>query len=653
MTSTNSTGNPPDVAQEEVALPGFVSKRPDGVYINLPRLHANGGFEIFVDRLFSGGGRFQNLDYDTFLKLLYDADWLATMQEKCPDMKIASEIVRFLPQRKALYRPVKILEGGKRADYMFEPVSIEVIVDEPVYGTPNEEGVASIVRHERKTITQPAKLDFDEFVADMWLKGVKFGIDAERVAPVISSGTTIRMTIARDVEPTEGRDAEIKEACAGLHRDNSPKILANGKADLGVFANRFPQIAKGARLLQKVPRALGKRGWMVTGEVVEPSIPKDLDLSALASVGTRVEHGPEGEFIVATLDGFLTLDAKSNSVSVTEKIESKAGISVKTTGDLALGVDEFIEHGEVQEGRVVRGKHMTFLSNVYGSLVSQDGNIRIEGNLSGGSAETLGGDIALGGRVSRAVVRAREGAVTAKYCESSTIVGKNVWVEQAVNCEIVADEVFAESLEGCMIAAKKIKIVSADERRGRETSVTVLIPDLSGFQQGIAKLEKDIADAQAGIGGKMREIESLKSEAEFAKYLALNERIKSGAIKLTPEQALNWQKLVEKHAKTASQVARLETEINVLDQAHKESEKELSYLMRDRDVMGEGVSCVIDKVVGHSTVQTMKSGTGAEIFSGMSGNDIRALLQKTDGNKARIFSGDEGAVRWSLKGPVE
>lgn len=632
-------------------LPGFISRRENGVFINLPRLHEYGGFGVFVDRLFVGGVLFSKLDYGSFLKLLYDADWLAAAQTKCAELKIAANIVYFLPQRQALYRAVKVLEGGKYAEYAFEPVSIEEYYEEPVYGEPDENGVSPVIEMVSKTRRHPAKLNFDEFVADIWLKGVKFGIDADVVRQAIASNSSARVTIAQCLEPTAGRNAEIMEVRTDMRCDNSPKILASGKADLHSRKNRFPQVTRGAQLLKKIPRMLGKPGLNVSGEVIDPEIPKDLDLSALASVGTYVKQFSDGEYIVSALDGFLTLDHQTNQVSVVEKMENKGGISVKTTGNLVLDVDEFVEHGEVQEGCVVTGKHMTFLSDVFGNVVSQGGNILIAGNLSGGSAESSGGNITLGKRTSCAVIRAHDGEVTADYCDNTTMIGKIIHVGHVVNCELIANEVFADVVEGCMIAAKNIKITSTDERRNKETLVTVLIPDLSVFDKDIASHKKKIAETHEIAQTKMREIELLKSDAEFAKFLSLHERIKSGAIKLTSEQADNWRKLTEKNAKPVSQLLKLNAESSELNRLLKESEEGLVNTMRNRDETGNGISCVIDAVIGQTTVQTMKSTLGVEMFNGMPGSDIRGILQKVDSHKARLFSGDAGTFDWKFKKP--
>jgi len=167
----------------------------------------------------------------------------------------------------------------------------------------------------------------------------------------------------------------IKEICPDLHRDDSPRILLNGKADLRAFKNRFPQINMGRVYSRRFRGYWANRATKVTGEVIEPTIPKDLDLASLASFGTAVVQEKDGEYLVATMDGFLTLDTKSNQISIAEKIETDAGISMKTTGDLVLGVEEFVETWRSAGRSCGRGKTHDFKSDVYGDLISLGGNI--------------------------------------------------------------------------------------------------------------------------------------------------------------------------------------------------------------------------------------------------------------------------------------
>lgn len=636
---------------QDMVMPVFVYNRADGVFVDLQRLTvAEGGFVRFIDRLFETGARFSGLDYNLFLNLLYDADWLAQAKNKSTNVKLADNIVRFLPVRQALYRKVKVLAGDMRAEYMFEPVSIEEIYQEPLYGDPGEAGVAPVTGYETRTRKVATRLDFDEFVADMWLKGVKFGLKEDVIRKTIASGETARMPIAFHQDPTPSKDAEIVEVCTDLHRDNSPKILASGKVDLRVYKNRFPYVSQGTRMLKKVPRKLGKPGHKVTGAPIEPEIPKDLDLHSLSSLGTAVEQGKDGEYVVATMDGFIIIDAKSNCISISEKIEVKDGISAKTTGDLVLSVDEFVEHGEVQEGRIVEGKHMTFLADVFGNVLSDGGNIRISGNLSGGRVESRGGNVTLGKRASRSVVIARQGELVATQCESSTLVARVLHVAHAVNCEIIADELYADVLEGCIVAGKVVRIRSAGERRGTETLVTMMVPDYSSITQRLADCRKILAEAQAAVARKASEIETLKLEPEFAKFLALHDKIESGVIKLTADQSINWQKLVERNARATQHLASLIMEMGEIPAG--EIEEELATLETEQNAMGNDVSCAIDKIAGHTVVQTMRMANGIDMLGAMSGSDIRNALQIMDGRKARVCSRDDGTVDWKFVKPA-
>jgi hypothetical protein len=53
--------------------------------------------------------------------------------------------------------------------------------------------------------------------------------------------------------------------CRSLYRDDTPRLAPDERIDLDHFQNRFPQVAKNTRLLQKVPRVAGKCSWDLTG----------------------------------------------------------------------------------------------------------------------------------------------------------------------------------------------------------------------------------------------------------------------------------------------------------------------------------------------------------------------------------------------------
>jgi uncharacterized protein (DUF342 family) len=225
----------------------------------------------------------------------------------------------------------------------------------------------------------PARLNADEFIADMWGKGVRFGIEPETLRAALDAGKAERVTVARRLPALPGIDAHIIEVSSDLHRSDAPRQLANGKLDLMAFQNRFPQIQKGVKLLKKVPRKEGETGFELSGLAISPPIPKDIELGAMAGPGTLIEVSPEGEFLVSQQAGFLNADSKTSKLSVDDKIISRDGVSSRTTGNLQLTGD-YEEFGEVQEKRVIEGESITIHADVFGNIVSRGGTVLLNRN---------------------------------------------------------------------------------------------------------------------------------------------------------------------------------------------------------------------------------------------------------------------------------
>jgi hypothetical protein len=592
--------------------------------------------------LFSSDACFGGLDYGCFIKLLFGND---RNSFGVNEIRLANSIVRIPPERASLYRAVKISPGGERAEYMFEPVFVEIVSEEPVYGEADENGVRTIVEHRVNVEMRPTKLDFDEFVANVWIKGVHFGIDANAVRDVIRRGASSRMDFAIQLEPTESKDAEVVEESDTMRQDNAPLILPNGKADLRRAKNRFPQVAKNVTLLRKIPRALGKPGYRVTGEMIEARVPLDVDLSKLAGEGTRIDKTQSGELLVANMDGFLVLDEISGEIFVTTKIENKGGISAKSTGDITLSVDEFTEHGEVQEGRSVEGKHMTFLSDVFGTVKSQGGNIVIDKNLSGGHAQSVGGNVTVNGRVINSTVEAWNGTVQMEFAESSIIMGKSVVIERAVNCEIIAEDLQIGISEGCAIAGKTIRITSSNTRKNRETVICIALPDIAGFDRQITEVKNALAQNEHALQAKNRELAATQNDPGFVRYLAIAEKLRAGSIKFTPEQQAGWQKIANQYAPVVRGTDGLVKKCIALAEA-------LKRLTHEREICGGGEYCKINEVSGDTIVRKVSSNQGLSALRNLPQQELKSKLQDFGAATDRIFSDHKGSVEWHYKIPA-
>lgn len=645
----SNLGNLADLNSSEILLPPYLSRELDGVIVNLSLFPLNGEFNTFINQHFTEGRLWLNGHYALLTQLLYDYQEVLTIYGLSARIKLADDVTLFPATRKSLYKNIKIDPQFRFAEYFFEPVEMEITVEDPIYGAPDEHGVAHIEGTQLKTILKPTKLNLDEFVADMWCKGIRFGLKFNEIAGVIARSESQRMIVAEQLNPTDGIDAEIEEANLSLHRDNSPKILPNGKADLRKFQNRFPQIEYGAQLLKKTPRVLGKHGVKINGEIIEPELPADVDLLALAGIGTKIEVQNGTEYIVSTRNGFLALDIERNHIEVTEKIENKAGVSVKTTGDLSLAGDEFIEHGEVQEGRSVEGKNMTFRADVYGHILSQTGFILLERNLSNGSAKSMGGNVTSNGRSFNSIIEAWNGHVTLHYAERCLILGNTVNVEHAVNCEIIGEYVNVNTAEGCGIAGKNIQIQTTDSCRDKETIISMVLLDLSTLEAQIAKLQHSINDCNTMITHKNSQLAELTTDPETAKFLGLAARIQSGSIVLNPTQQQNWRKMIVRFTSVKNVADRLETEKQVQLKRIEKFQLELSSLMQTRAESSQNIDCEIATIQGETRVRILKTLTGMAELKTLTAPQIRLRLRETGSANERIFADDHGVLSWKFE----
>lgn len=652
--SQSLTSKAAELGEGEVILPDFITSDDNGLFVNARAMGGAAEMRRFVERVFAAGARFGGLDYAALSSLLYPREPLGAPAAKAEKglIRIADSIREFPPERRELYKNIKPVDNGARIEYVFEPASLERIVEVPIYGAEDENGQPQVTGHEQQARREPTTLDIDEFIAAMWQKGVRSGLDIAAARAAIASGRVERVDIARRIEPVAGADATVQEQTDILHRDDSPSILANGKIDLRQFKNRFPQVSAGTTLLQKLPRRFGTLGFDSDGTTLEPDLPRDFELEELAGIGTRIERTAKGEFLIAARDGFLNIDTTSHQISITEKIINREGVSLRTTGNLSLAGDQYEEHGEVQERRVVEGKHMSFHADVFGSVVSNGGRVRLTANLAGGTIKNRGGVIQIDGRASRAMLDAREGEVQIGQAEGVTIVAEKVKLGRAVACDIVAEEVDIEEAIGCTVAARQIRIVRAGARRDVETLLTVCIPDFAALNKQQAEAVKEVDELTQQIKAKQAIFDAKMAATEIRNYLATDQRIRSGSIKLTQAQEAQWRQVAQKLIRPLQEIQALRKDIETLNVRLVDENEQLAALDNQRDRASANICCEVAEVTGDVGVQTMAVPPGAPVFSGIETEDIKQKLRDPRAVRQRLFHGESGSFSWTWKPPA-
>ena len=600
-----------------------IAKRDDGVYADPSVLGTT--LVAAIDNVYRAGNYFTGIDYPVLMKALFGhGPELPQGPDGTTLVRFAADIQTFDPARRALYRAVKI--GRGYAEYYFEPVWL------PDPADPDAPGFQT-------------RLDLDEFIADVWIKGIRFGLDLPAIRAAMESTRADRVTVARQLEPRPGEDAHIVEVSDDLHRSDAPLELGNGRLDLNSFQNRFPQIQAGVRLLKKVPATAGAMGFEMSGTPLPPEPGRDVDLPAYAGTGTKVERTPEGEFLVSSAAGFLMVDAKTSRISVEDKVVSRDGVSAKTTGNLSLTGD-YEEFGEVQEKRVIEADSITVHGDVFGSLVSRGGTVDVRANLVGGGARNARGDIHVRGVASASVLCAEDGRIVVERAENCVIAGTRVEVNHAVNCEIVGDEVVVNMAEGCALAGRRVTVECTVPRKQSEMLVAVLREEGQQIDEVIAAVTQRVAQFATLAAQLKAAQDAMTGKPDVRRYLMLATRVRKGEISLTPEQARQFQKMAQDVGPALKALGDVSAKIKAAEAEQQAGTHMLANLQAQRGDAASISSVAIASVQGETQVRILAySPAGGQPWRWLP-REIRTRLRGPQAGEL-LFMGGAGSVAWS------
>ncbi len=619
--STDFAAPPAAPAQGPGAPAHCIAKRPDGVYADPAVLGPT--LVAAADSIFRGGHYLAGIDYPAFLEVLFSQAGQPAAGAAAP-VRIAADIRPFDPARRALYRAVKI--GAGRAEYYFEPVWL------PDPADPDGAGI-------------PARLDIGEFIADMWLKGIRFGIDVAAVHAAVDSGKADRVTVARRLDPVPGQDARIEEVSDDIHRNDAPRQLANGKLDLHSFQNRFPQIQPGIRLLKKVPLTTGAPGFEMSGTALAAKPGRDLDFNDYAGEGTKVERHPDGEFLVSKQAGFLSVDAASSKISVGAKIVSRDGVSAKTTGNLQLTGD-YEEFGEVQEKRVIEGEGITVHGDVFGELVSRGGRILLHANLIGGSARNKRGDIRVLGVASGAILVAENGAIVLERAENCVVSGTRITIAHAINCDVIGDEVHIGQSEGSAVAGRRVTVELALPRKQDESLIYVLRPEGAKLEEVMAAVGARLAQVEQLAARHKAQMEALTGQPDVRRYLTLASRLRKQEISFTPEQARQFQRMAQDVAPALKAIGDVSAKVKQSEADLEQGRKLMADLERQRHDAASVSLVEVRQVQGDTQVRVLGFSPAAGTPYIIAPREIKARLRGPQTGEL-LFSAAQGSFDWS------
>ncbi|MCB1889582.1 MAG: DUF342 domain-containing protein [Rhodocyclaceae bacterium] len=611
----------------DLIFPGYFLRQPDGIFIDLSQLPDATDLMRLWDRMLAAGYMVCNLDFPALSDVLYGDLFGTDETPRSGTVRLGDRLVRIDDGRLGFYRNLQISDG--QASYLFERLYVPEDPDDPE--SPEVEEF----------------LDLDEFLSVLWTRGVRAGIDVEVIKEAIEEGLTGRVEIAHSRKPEAGVDATVQELWSGLRRDDTPRVLPDGRADLTQFSNRFPQVKAGVRLLAKVPPTAGTPGLTLSGAEIAPPVPANFELDSLAGPGTRVEKDEDEQFLVATMDGFVDIDAASNRISVNKSIVHRKGVSVRTTGDLSLMGDLYEEYGEIQEMRTVEARSITTHADVFGNLVSSGGTVTIRRNLSGGSAINRDGPIHIEGMAISAWVHAPRGEIRIRRAEACVLSGQRVVVEEAVACEIWGESVEVRDARGCNIAGADVVIEHAAARGSNDTAIFMMLPRTTDIDKELARFRAELgrldeADEKAD-GRRAR----LSEDPDFSRYAQLMARVRAGDVALKPEQKPALEALARRAAPTIRAIKAVGDEVAGRATRRSEIATALADLDKARQERRTRVCCRVEDIFPGVVVRTA-AWDGETAMGALPAAQLKAALHAFSLRGEILHRMGSGRYEWRL-----
>ena len=234
------------------------------------------------------------------------------------------------------------------------------------------------------------------------------------------------------------------------------------------------------------------------------------------------------------------------------------------------------------------------------------------------------------------------------FAEGSTIVARKVEIERASLCTIIAEEVTVGLAEGCTVAAQRIQLSNSTGRKNVDTTVIVLMPDLSEPDRNIAEAEQQIEENSLQTQKLSALLAELGSSPEMKSFLGIRKKVSAGEIKLSAAQQAQLQALGERLAPLARKLTDARTALKTLAEKAAQLQQLQQSLQAMRQERVSRVRCEISVVSGETSVALRTPVANEVPLEQLPIRDLNVSLHKHGPDRRRLFSSDSGSFSWTL-----
>lgn len=386
--------------------------------------------------------------------------------------------------------------------------------------------------------------------------GIVHGLDQEAIQKAFDRPGT-RVICAKGDAAVDGKDAHI-EYTYDLTKKGRPVQLEDGRVDFKDL-NLYTVVSIGDVLAEKIPATAGTPGTDVLGQPVFGRAGKDIMLPAGKNVTVNDNK------VIAAIAGQMQI--------INNKIHVLPVIEIKGDVDLSTGNIEFV--GNV----VVRGSVQT------GFSVKADGNVEINGSVSGGTVEGKNVLIRMGIQgMQRGYVKAKENVAT-KFIENATVMadGDVMVTDTILHSRVSAGKrVIVEGKRGFIAGGH---VMAAEEIRAKVVGTHLAVA--TDLEVGI---NPEIRDEYQNLKKELKKAESTLDQAQKA----VNVLRSVNQCDLSPEKRDMLLRLTKSQFNLTGQVEHMRKRVMEIELMF----EEIRYgRIRVADVVYPGVKIIIGTLV--------------------------------------------------------
>lgn len=318
-----------------------------------------------------------------------------------------------------------------------------------------------------------------------------------------------------------------------------------------------------------------------------------------------------------------------------------------STAPSPAALTDQVEYQEVPEGRTIQGHNLHFHGPVYGQALSDGGTISFKDAFGWGKAVSPAGRITAERRAFNATLQAPGGVVVAKSAQSCLIIGREVRVQEAVNCQIFAHTLQLGTASGCMIAGRSLEIQTAKPYKAEPNTITIVVPELPDLREVLEPMAHELARLEAQEEALGARIAAHKADAALTQYLAIRAKVRTGLANLTADQAQGYQQMESRLAEPARALEVAVAERRAANKALVALRGEIQALRDQQTARMADCHCTIRHVSGETIVRQLLEAHDDPDLSLIAPPMIPKILFRNDASVRFLFAPHDGAVHWT------